>query len=248
MIVSRPKPEQISKAPLLVPIFVPASLKRARRAHLCEDYPHFFFVVHEYAERGSAEAQALVAFLYLCDWVKNVDSRHCARLWAERSAQSGDPYGQWVLAWILLEDMDVDTGINYLMLSAEQDFMPAIFHLGQFLVSGTRFRKSLDDGLRVISVAARMGHSLSKRYICDMNVSGQRGLAKKIFGYAVLRPSVVFSLISHAIPRVRYGQKALYYWRYTHVANAIRRERQGEEIGKEYERSIDEVFARFSAW
>lgn len=237
----KPRLGEVAESPVLLPIYLPHSEHLARRAFLNNGPRTAFFEFHTRAELGSSAAQATVALMYLFNWVADSDSLGCAKYWATKSAASGDEYGQWVFSWVLLEEQRLAPGIQQMLLSAEQRFTPAIHHLGLFLANGVGFSKDITLGMKLVQMAARMGHHASKIFMMQYYKTGRAGLLNQIVFMRAWQVGEFFDPIVRILPGKLFGPSRLIYYRQVIVENAIRRDMQGETIGHELENKIQDL-------
>ena len=232
----RPTDNQISDSPILAPIYFPREEEDARKAYLFNGPIEAFRKFYDRAESGSADAQAVIACMYLNRWVDDEKSIEIASHWARLSSDSGSPYGQWILAWALLERGLVVEGMRAMLVSSDQGFAPAYFNLGSFLMNGVGFKKNEAMGMAAFSKAASLGHHGA----IDVMEYARKN------GYYGFWSMVVARITTPIVGPIRYtirllfgrkfGSDRLIYLRNIIVENAIR-----ESLGDE---NIDSLLRR----
>lgn len=231
-------------SPPVTPIFLPISEQVARSAFLLKGEQAGFEEYLSRAEAGSSAAQAMVAFMYLNRWLIDENYLATATNWATKSAKTGDPYGCWVLAWALLEQGEIESGIPVLIQAAESGFLPALYDLGMFLRDGAVFPRDSETGCALLKSAASKGHFSSFIALREAAKLGAFGVKEKLI--ATLTTPLI-KPVGHVLWflfRRKFTEKDLAYVRSMHVRNSIKREYGGEAISFAYEDLLDEVLKK----
>ena len=133
-----------------------------------------------------------------------------------------------------------------MILSAEQGFTPAIHHLGLFVINGVGFGKDMELGMKLVGLAANMGHHVSKLFVIRYYKMGGKGPITKIFAYLFLQFVELFDPIRRLLPGNMFGPSRLIYFRQVSVENASRRDVNGEIIDGSLEAMLENFLANQS--
>jgi TPR repeat protein len=196
------------------------------------------------AEAGSSAAQAVVAFMYLNRWLVDENYLVTAANWATKSATAGDPYGRWVLAWALLEQGEIESGMPELIQAAESGFLPALYDLGMFLRDGAVFLRDSEIGCALLKYAASKGHSPSRVGLREAAKLGAFGVKEKLISTITAPLIKPVRFVLWFLFRLKFTEKDLVYIRSMHVRNSIKREYSGEAVSFAYEDLLDEALKK----
>ena len=230
---------RIVSSPPPFPIFLPETEAEANHAFIFDGPEAGFTAFMLRANAGSAAAQAVVAYLYLNKMIDDKCYLESAKSWARKSADQGDAYGSWVLAWSLLESGDIAAGITCLLESAESQFSPAVFDLGSLLFYGAVFPKDQDAGFALFRRAASMGHNNARLMLESGYKLGAFGNTKMILMRCFQPVLKIYRAISWLIFSRKFAEDRLVYVRRLHVENALRRDYGDESLDFELENLLD---------
>jgi uncharacterized protein len=125
---------------------------------------------HRAAEAGSAEAQAVLAFILASgpESMRNLDE---ARHWYERSAEAGCPQGALgyalALAPLTKNEEDRRRVAGWIRLAAEAGLPTAAYLLGTFMQRGTGVERNLAEAAIWFRRAATAGHTGAARALAE---------------------------------------------------------------------------------
>ena len=142
------------------------------------------------AALGSKGAQSVLAFLSLSGALDDKPDIGCAEAFAKDAADAGDPYAQYVLAWVRYMQGRPGEGLKLLHRSATTaGFVPAILEFARWVEQGIASSGGPDTETaeRLYRVAYKKGHPMGLLMLANLYRSGARGAARKVMGY-VLRP------------------------------------------------------------
>tara|TARA_R110000782_G_scaffold207003_3_gene295532 strand:- start:905 stop:1465 length:561 start_codon:yes stop_codon:yes gene_type:complete len=185
--------------------------------------------------------------MYLNGWLDDENYLAAATNWATMSAESGEPYGRWVLAWALLERGDIKGGLPAMVQAAELGFLPAFYDIGMFLRDGVIFPKDLETGCAFLRSAAAKGHYSSFMALRMAAKHGAFGPKEKLVATLTLPFVKAVRLGFWFFFQPKFTEKNLIYVRSMHVRNSIRREYGGETVSFEYENMLDEMLRKIQS-
>lgn len=232
---------RVCAEPVALPIFFPKSEDEARGTYLLSGpragFGHFF----ARAAAGSADAQAVLGNIYLNGWVDGQCLPEEAEAWALQSAEKGNAYGQWVLAWAYLEQDNLGDGISALFASADQNFSPALYHLAIFHLTGTGMQKSEGLGIKTLLKAAELGHQMAIRTIDHYRSLGYFGHWARALSIALLPLVRIVRYLRLLLFSRKFDEAGLTYVRSLLVENRIRRKYGGEFLRMELETRLQDL-------
>jgi hypothetical protein len=219
---------------------MPATELEAKKSVIHDGARAGFFAFLDRAESGSSDAQAVVALMHLIGWVDNEIQLDNAEYWAAKSAEAGNAYGRWVLAWTRLEKSDYQEGLDSLIKSAEQGFAPAISYLADFSLNGVIVPMDRNMAIELAATGANLGHEYGRVLTAELDKRGYSGFLRMIYS------TLFFPLVNkvrHVSYRIRlktYDVNRLSYARAFVVENEIRRKLKGEMVDSKYENQLYE--------
>lgn len=81
-------------------------------------------------------------------------------------------YGD-MLAWGVCYDRDVELGLHYMQIAADQGLTQALEQLGRYYHTGTLVQKDIDRAIRYLREAASLGYLPAQKRFADIMLSGQ---------------------------------------------------------------------------
>lgn len=129
------------------------------------------------ADRGSATAQLHLGWMYQegLGVQRNTDE---ACQWYKKAAESGSPLGQFYLGTFYAREKNYQQAVVTLSKAAAQNYMPAIYRLGQMYDVGEGVAPDRKKALEYIEQAAKMGHLFAQRDIAGRMIKGDYGIIK----------------------------------------------------------------------
>ena len=183
--VEKPDSDEVATSPDYALVYIPDGEEKTRFWFLSRRAREAFFVAWEQANSESTDACAVVAYMFLMGYVSRDDSRLQAEYWARKSADGGNDYGYWVLAWVLLESGRTTEGMEMMLRSADGLFPAALYDLGQFWMNGVIVKQDAEFAMALLSRAARSGHHGSKYAVNELRRRGRFGLLGLLSGWAI---------------------------------------------------------------
>ena len=129
------------------------------------------------ADHGSATAQLHLGWMYQegLGVQRNTDE---ACQWYKKAAESGSPPGQFYLGTFYAREKNYQQAVIMLSKAAAQNYMPAIYRLGQMYDAGEGVTLDRKKAIEYIEKAAKMGHLFAQREIAGRMIRGDYGIAK----------------------------------------------------------------------
>lgn len=130
------------------------------------------------ADHGSATAQLHLGWMYQkgLGVHRNTDE---AGQWYKKAAESGSPPGQFYLGtFYFYEEKNYQQAVVMLSKAAAQNYMPAIYRLGQMYDVGEGVAPDQKKALEYIEQAAELGHLFAQRNIAGRMIKGDYGITK----------------------------------------------------------------------
>jgi hypothetical protein len=178
-------------------LYVPPLGKRIDDLLIAGDLRRFLEELRRLASLGSKSANALLAFFYAFGAFKDGDRPDLAEAHCIEGAKSGDPYSQYVLAWVCYKSGRQAEATNWMLKSSiEGQFLPAMVDVAVWMAAGKGF-KSPDAraAFKTLWLAHKNGHAYAIAVMAQLLLRGRFGL----FGRAVAVLSLPALLIWGAI-------------------------------------------------
>jgi TPR repeat protein len=104
------------------------------------------------------------------------------------AAHEGNPYAQYVLAYILVEQRRPEDGFRWMNRAATSgNYPPALADLGRFVLGGVGIRHpDVARGIALLWSAHRRGHKAALLFICGAYRSGRCGPVRRLAAYFML--------------------------------------------------------------
>jgi TPR repeat protein len=114
------------------------------------------------------------------------DSQKAIQL-CSTSAEAGDSYARFVLAWALLYAGDHRRALELMRAAMEARFLPAMVDFAKFAWNGVGSRRRHpEEALKALQLADQAGHKGALLCMCWFYTSGQFGIARRLLGYALV--------------------------------------------------------------
>lgn len=81
-------------------------------------------------------------------------------------------YGD-MLAWGVCYERDVELGLHYMQIAADQGFTKALEQLGRYYHTGTLVQKDINRAIVYLREAASLGNLAAQKRFADIMISGQ---------------------------------------------------------------------------
>lgn len=174
----RPDPWRFMNYPLYVPVGDALDT-------LAKSGPRDFVAdLKRRAELGAAWAAAALGFIELRGGIDGKVDLANAERFCRQPADAGDPYAQYVLAWIALTQRRGPEALEWMERAAGSNFSPACADLGRFHLGGVGSEASdVNTGISMLWRAHRLGHKAALLFICDTYRRGRCGHARRLVGY-----------------------------------------------------------------
>lgn len=132
------------------------------------------------ADTGYVEAARALARCYT-DGTGTLPNTTLAQAWWERAAKSGDAEAQYQMAHLTPQEeiaVNYADSNNWLQLSANQNYPPALYEMAVFLRAGELMPKDEKKALAYFQKAAALNSSKAKVALGKMYLSGSGGVKK----------------------------------------------------------------------
>lgn len=161
-------------------------------------YVEAFHDYEELAQNGSVTAQTVVGwFYYMGHGV--TQNRETARQWLERAAGSGSAVALFYLGGLHRGQKRYQEALKHLEGAAEQNYSPALYHLGIMYDEGEGVTVDKDRAQYYLTKAAGLGNLRAQKDIAMSLIMGERGVWRI--------PQGVVSLARVLVTAVRVGWK-----------------------------------------
>jgi TPR repeat protein len=152
------------------------------------------------AEHGTTWAEAVLGFIELQGGAAGTVRFTNAERLCSRSAQAGDSYAQYVLAWVALGQQRHAEALQWMKRAAD-NFKPACADLGRFYLDGVGINApDLNAGISTLWRAHNLGHKAPLLFICDTYRRGRRGFLWRLAAYVIAPFAIAryhFALVTH---------------------------------------------------
>jgi hypothetical protein len=129
------------------------------------------------ADGGSIAAQLRIGWFYQegLGVPRNTDE---ACQWYKKAAENGSSLGQFYLGSLYAREKNYQQAVDMLNKAAAQNYMPAMYRLGQMYDAGEGVAPDRKKALEYIEQAAEMGHLFAQRNIAGRMIKGDYGITK----------------------------------------------------------------------
>ena len=173
-------PRKFFCALILLPFLVTAAradFVSALRAYDNGDYDIALSEFHDLAVAGDADAQSILALMYLEGQAVEEDMATAIN-WYVQSAEQGHVGAQYALAIISVDGLggaarDLTTAAMWMHESARRGHMYAQFDLGTMYANGTGVEESDENAAVWFDLAAQQGHKDAQYNLGIMNLTGR---------------------------------------------------------------------------
>jgi TPR repeat protein len=154
------------------------------------------------AELGAAWAASVLGFIELQGGAEGTANLANAERFCRVTAHSGDPYAQYVLAWVALGQNRDAEALQWMKRAATAgNFLPACADLGRFYLSGVGIKApDIDAGISMLWRAHHLGHKAPLLFICDTYGRGRRGLLRRLLAHVIAPLAIAryyFAVVAH---------------------------------------------------
>ena len=166
------------------PFFMPDLGAAITQLLVAGELGRFVHELQRLAALGSRPAAAFLAFLYLKGAAGEPPNAERAEALCSSIARDGEPYAQYVMAWICRATARDIEAMNWLRKSGAKGlFLPAIVDVGRFMVGGIGIESpDARAALAVLWDAHKLGHRMALVYISEIFRRGFLGAIGRIFG------------------------------------------------------------------
>lgn len=236
----RPESNDVSDRVIPAPIYLPIVESEARKLFRRGDVRGSFYGFLDRASQGSSEAQAVTAYMYLLGYVHCENRKEVARYWAEKSASANCPYGLWVYGWLHLEDRNFVSGLRLLVAAADKGFLPALYRLGSFSVSGILVPKNPERGRALLAIAATRGHTSARRALHELYRTRGFGPAKALIA-SISSPLEIFRRAIARLSSDPFSEMDLTYFRAVPFELEYKEDVLGKKIDPDLQVESDKI-------
>jgi hypothetical protein len=178
-----------------VPIFVPPEGPRVLRLLDRSGSSAFISELRRMADLGSAWACATLGYICLQRWRNGQRCYQQALEICSGPSSANDPYAQFVMAWALYFDKEYSRAATMMLMSANQQFLPAIVDRARFAIKGIGFkRQDPQTEFLMLRTTIKSGHHMGWPIFSERCRSGRFGWRWRIIGY-LLAPYTVTQFV-----------------------------------------------------
>lgn len=156
----------------------------SKASQLYEDgcYEDAFKCYKELAEKGSADSQQFVGWMYQ-EGIGISKNEEEAFKWYKQAAELGSASAQFYLAKWYSKNRDYKESFGWYKKSASSNYSPALYRLGWFYEVGKYVTSDLDKAIFYYKKASGLGHIFALRNLGRILAKGYGGILNRFIGY-----------------------------------------------------------------
>lgn len=151
------------------------SYEEAARALRDKDFDNAFSRYRDLAANGQQDCFGILGWLYFAGKGTPQDLK-AARLWLTRSAEGGDPQGQFYLAKLCWSESDGECVIRWLTEAARLGYAPAFFRLGRVFEDGVLVKRDFQKAISYYREASDRQHLVAENRYALLLLLGKAGV------------------------------------------------------------------------
>ena len=181
--LDRREAKRLGSKVLYYPLFVPDLGEKAKELLVGGDLFGLSVELERLSRLGAKPAQALLAYLCLKGAPGVARDIKRAEALCSDAAAAGDPYAQYVRAWVCrITGREVEA-MDWLRRASKALFPPAVVDVGRFMVGGIGVQApDSKSALLVLWDAHRVGHRMALVFIANILSAGHRGIVGRVLG------------------------------------------------------------------
>lgn len=133
------------------------------------------------AELGSLVSAIKLAQTYATGQYSEIDPTQADK-WYKRVAESGSPYGLWLVGRYYLGENRYREALEVLSASAAESYPPALRDLSRLYIHGWGVLVDIPKGKELLERSAALGHVFAKRYLALWLMRGDFGAIQRLRG------------------------------------------------------------------
>ncbi len=165
-------------------------VQQAESLYQTGDREGAFQVYLELGYKGYDEAQIMVGWSYLFALGVPKDLAEAIK-WIRKAADTGNPKAAWYLGRIYCDLEDFEETRRWFELSAEKDFGPGVYRLGQLYYHGVGVPKSKAKAFEIFERGARAGNLRCQAIYARGLMVGYAGLSGIVKGVRLLAKTFI---------------------------------------------------------